>query len=135
MQPDAAPAARDLERVVVGWLTPAFGMHGGHLVPGSTVANLTALWAAREIAGIREVVASEAAHLSVRKTAHLLGLGFREVPVDDQQRLRPDRLGDLDHAAVVLTQGRSRPARSTRSTRPATRRGATSTPHGPDRCG
>ena len=51
-------------------------MGGGHLLPGSTVANLTALWAARELVGVREVVASAAAHLSVRKAANIPGAGL-----------------------------------------------------------
>lgn len=105
LHPDAAPVGRALEERVVSWLAPVFGMTGGHLVPGSTIANLTALWAARELVGVTEVVASHAAHLSVRKAAHLLGLAYREVPVDEDQRLRPERLGDLAHAALVLTAG------------------------------
>jgi L-2,4-diaminobutyrate decarboxylase len=102
---DTAPVARELEHRVVAWLAPFFGKDGGHLVPDSTLANLTALWAARELRGVAEVVASEAAHLSVRKSAHLLGLGFRSVPVGVDDRLLPDALGDLHHAALVLTAG------------------------------
>lgn len=102
---DTAPVARELEVRVVNWLAPFFGMGGGHLVPGSTVANLTALWAARELRGVSEVVASEAAHLSVPKAASLLGLGFRAVAVDRRQRLLEDDLGDLSRAALVLTAG------------------------------
>ena len=49
LHPDVGPAARHLEKLVIDWLAPAFGMRGGHLVPGSTVANLTALWAGRGI--------------------------------------------------------------------------------------
>lgn len=106
LHPDTAPAARQLEPLVIGWLAPAFGMGGGHLVPGSTVANLTALWAARDLTGARTVVASAAAHLSVAKAAHLLGLNVVEVPVDDAQRMRADLLpDDLAHAVVVLTAG------------------------------
>ena len=91
--------------IVVGWFAPYFGMDGGHLVPGSTLANLTALWAARELCGVGRVVASEAAHLSVRKAAAVLGLDFRAVPVDERQRLREPELGDLSQAALVLTAG------------------------------
>jgi len=47
LHPDAAPAARALERRVIEWLAPWFGMQGGHLVPRSTIANFTAIWAAR----------------------------------------------------------------------------------------
>ena len=102
---DTAPLARELEQRVVAWLAPFFGMNGGHLVPDSTLANLTALWAARELRGVTEVVTSEAAHISVRKSANLLGLEFRMVPVDAEDRLVPDALGDLGHAALVLTAG------------------------------
>ena len=102
-----SPVAGPIERRVIEWVAPYFGMGGGHLVPGSTIANLTGLWAAREVRGVREVVASEAAHVSVRKAANLLGLRFRAVPVDEEQRLVVDRLGDLAQAALVLTAGTS----------------------------
>ncbi|GMV00387.1 MAG: hypothetical protein KJZ98_09680 [Burkholderiaceae bacterium] len=106
LHPATAPAARELEDRVLAWLAPCFGMSGGHMTPGSTVANLTALWAARECAGIREVVASASAHLSIGKAAHLLGLGFRQLPVDAAGALLPDALpADLSRAALVLTVG------------------------------
>jgi len=106
LHPDAAPAARQLEPLVVGWLAPAFGMRGGHLLPGSTLANLTALWAARDLTGARRVVCSVAAHLSIAKAARVLGLELVEVPVDDHQRLREDLLpDDVSDAVMVLTAG------------------------------
>jgi L-2,4-diaminobutyrate decarboxylase len=102
---DAAPAARELERSVVGWLAPFFGMDGGHLLPGSSLATLTALWAARELRGVERVVASELAHLSVRKAAGLLGLELVELPAGhDDHRMELSRL-DTSSAAVVLTAG------------------------------
>lgn len=106
LHPDTAPAARRLEQLVVGWLAPAFGMRGGHLLPGSTLANLTALWAARDLTGAQRVVCSTAAHLSIAKAAHILGLELIEIPVDDAQRLRVDLVpDDLANAIVVLTAG------------------------------
>jgi len=102
---DTAPQARDLERRVVSWIAPTFGMHAGQCVPGSTLANLTALWTARERGGVRDVVASEMAHLSVRKAAQILGLPYRTVPVDAGHRLRVDALGDVSRSALVLTAG------------------------------
>ena len=102
---DAAPVARELERAVVGWLAPFFGMDGGHLLPGSGVATLTALWSARELRGIDTVVASELAHLSVRKAAAVLGLELVELPAGhDDHRMRVSRL-DTSNAAVVLSAG------------------------------
>jgi L-2,4-diaminobutyrate decarboxylase len=57
LHPATSPAARDIEQRVVQWLASFFGMTGGHMTAGSTLANLTALWAARECAGVKEVVA------------------------------------------------------------------------------
>lgn len=101
-----APSARPLEKAVIQWLAPRFGMDGGQLVPGSTIANLTALWAARELRGIRRVFCSISAHVSVRKAAGILGLELCEIPTNDSQQLRLDVLPDkLDDAALVLTAG------------------------------
>jgi L-2,4-diaminobutyrate decarboxylase len=106
LHPATAPVAREIEERVIGWLAPFFGMQGGHMTPGSTVANLTGLWAAREIAGITEVVAGEGAHLSVAKSAHLLGLRYRTVPSSALGTMRADALdGDLRRTALVLTAG------------------------------
>jgi len=106
LHPDVAPAARDLEQRVVHWLAPSFGMDGGHMTPGSTVANLTALWAARELRGIRTVVASAGAHLSVAKAAHILGLEFLCVSTDRNGAMDAAMLpADLSHTALVLTAG------------------------------
>jgi L-2,4-diaminobutyrate decarboxylase len=106
LHPDTAPSARELELLVIGWLAPAFGMRGGHLLPGSTLANLTALWAARDLTGARRVVCSTAAHLSIPKAAHILGLDLVQVPVDDHQQLRLDLLpDDLSDTVLVLVAG------------------------------
>ena len=106
LHPDVAPVARDLESRVIDWLAPLFGMDGGHLTAGSTLANLTALWAARDLAGVTTVAASADAHLSIAKSAHLLGLEFIAVPVDARAALAVDALPqDLTRTALVLTAG------------------------------
>jgi L-2,4-diaminobutyrate decarboxylase len=106
LHPATSPVARDMEDRVVAWLAPFFGMNGGHITPGSTVANLTALWSARECAGITEVVASEGAHLSIAKAAHILGLTYRSVPIDANGAMDAAHLPDnLSKSALVLTAG------------------------------
>lgn len=106
LHPATAPVAREIEARVVGWLAPHFGMDGGHMTPGSTVANLTALWAARDCAGVNEVIASQSAHLSVAKAAHILGLRYRSIPVERNGAMAAQALdGDLSRAALVLTAG------------------------------
>ena len=105
LHPATAPVARLLEERAVAWLAPFFGMDGGHMVPGSTVANLTALWAARELHGVEEVVAPDTAHISVEKSARLLGLRFRQLPTDREGRLLPGDAVGLDRACLVLVAG------------------------------
>jgi len=106
LHPDVAPVARDIESHVVEWLIPFFGMSGGHMTAGSTVANLTALWAARELRDVKRVLASTGAHVSIPKTAHILGLEFEAVDCDAGGGLDLGQLpDDLNDAAVVLTAG------------------------------
>lgn len=110
LHPATSPAAREIERRVIDWLAPCFGMDGGHMTPGSSVANLTALWAARECAGVDTVLASASAHLSVLKAARILGLRHRTLPVSADGSLAADCLGavpgeELARCALVLTAG------------------------------
>lgn len=105
LHPATAPVARDVEKLVVDWLAPYFGMDGGHMVPGSTVANLTALWAARDLRRINTVAAPETAHVSIAKAAHILGLNFRSLLTDDAGRIRVDIDGDLSRTCLVLVAG------------------------------
>ncbi|MBJ90428.1 MAG: aspartate aminotransferase family protein [Woeseia sp.] len=106
LHPDVAPIARDIETRTVGWLAPCFGMTGGHMTPGSTVANLTALWAARELKGLKRVVASKAAHLSIGKAAHILGLDYTTVETNNIGQIDQKYLPhDLSDSALVLTAG------------------------------
>jgi glutamate/tyrosine decarboxylase-like PLP-dependent enzyme len=104
LHPDLSPFATQAERQVIGWLAPSFGMAEGHMCAGSTIANLTALWCAREH-GAANVVASSDAHLSVPKAAHILGMPFEAVPVDHSGRLDRNQLPSTDGSAVVLTAG------------------------------
>lgn len=94
---DSAPVARQIEQRAVEWLAPFFGQSGGHFTPGSTVSNLTAIWAARE-AGATEVVASRHAHVSVAKSAHMLGLPLRHVDEWNEP-------GNVSQSCVVITAG------------------------------
>ena len=104
LHPDLSPFATVAERRVIDWLSPFFGMAVGHMCAGSTIANLTALWCAREY-GARRVIASVDAHLSVAKSAHILGMPFEPVPVDSSGQLNRSCLDATEEAVVVLTAG------------------------------
>jgi L-2,4-diaminobutyrate decarboxylase len=107
LHPSTAPFALEAEHRVLAWLTPFFAMNGGHFCSGSTLANLTALWAARDACGVTEVIASEAAHFSIPKAAKILGLPYGAIPTNakgelEVNHLTPDR---LRNACLVLTAG------------------------------
>ena len=102
---ETGPFAREAEDSIIGWLAPYFGMEGGHMCSGSTLANLTALWAARENAGIEKVVASDAAHLSIVKASKILGLPIEIIESDFRDKINIEKLGDLSNACLVLTAG------------------------------
>lgn len=117
---EMGPGAAAIEFAVLNWmiekvgftpppLPPARSEHGlcaaGVLVNGGSLANLTALLAARGKAdpeawldGPREglcVVAPKGAHYSVARAVAILGLGERAVvaaPADEDGRIVPDRL-------------------------------------------
>jgi len=104
-----APAATELEAVVLDWTAKLLGLPPGwhgHIEDSASTSTLAALVAAREATGRGEVVCSEQAHSSVEKATRMLGMRLRRVPCDSVLRLRVDALGDLrDAAAVVATVG------------------------------
>lgn len=100
-----SPFATQAEALVLAWLAPLFGMTGGHFCAGSTIANLTGLWAARDFAGVSTVVTSQAAHLSIEKACRLLRLELVKVPIDRWGRLDREQLPSLGNACLVLTAG------------------------------
>lgn len=122
----ASPVATVLEEIAIQWLLDALRLPagcGGAFVTGATLANFTALAAARQAvlertgwdAGSRglfgapeiQVVVSEEAHPSLFKSLNLLGLGrdrVLRVPVDNQGRMRADRLPGTTGPAIVCLQ-------------------------------
>ena len=105
LHPATSPFALEAEKLVIDWLTPFFGMNGGHLCSGSTLANLTSLWAARDAAGIKRVVASKASHLSIKKAARILGLSYEEIPTNSKGQIDTEQLNNISDACLVLTAG------------------------------
>ena len=102
---ELSPFASEAERLAIEWIKPFFGMGGGHLCSGSTIANLTALWVARDSKNIKKVVTSNEAHISIEKAAKILGLEIRKVKVDDKGRIDKNYIGDLSDSCLVLTAG------------------------------
>lgn len=105
---DQAPAATHVENRLIQRLAALLGLparSSGVMTSGGSASNLLGLFLAREHAssGQRKIVTSEAAHVSVRQAARVLGLGHDAVvavPVDENGRMD---LAALD-AALDLTK-------------------------------
>ena len=122
----ATPISATLEEVSLRWLLDALGLPagcGGAFVTGATVANFTALAAARHAVLARagwdveaqglfgappiQVVVSEEAHPSVTKSLGMLGMGRERVvrvPVDGEGRMLAGALPELGAASIVCVQ-------------------------------
>jgi aromatic-L-amino-acid/L-tryptophan decarboxylase len=100
-----APAATELEGVVLDWVADLLGLPAGwhgHIEDTASTSTLTAIIAAREATGRDLIVTSEQAHSAADKAARMLGMRLRKVPCDGEFRLRLEDIGDLSEAAVVL---------------------------------
>jgi len=108
---DGGAATAKMEREAVGWLAEMFGLprHLGHLTGGGTVANLEALFVARESHPGKGVAYSADAHYTHARMCHLLGVEGHAVPVDAAGRMSLSALTDLletgQVGTVVLTAG------------------------------
>jgi aromatic-L-amino-acid decarboxylase len=104
-----APAATELEGVVLDWVADLLGLPAGwhgHIEDSASTSTFAAIVAAREATGRDLIVCSEQAHSSVDKAARMLGMRLRKVPVDPEFRMRGQAVGDLsDAAAIVATVG------------------------------
>jgi aromatic-L-amino-acid/L-tryptophan decarboxylase len=100
-----APAATELEGVVLDWVAGLLGLPAawhGHIEDSASTSTLAAIIAAREATGRDLVVCSEQAHSSVEKAARMLGMRIRKIGCDAAFRMRADLLGDLNEAAAVV---------------------------------
>lgn len=121
-----SPAAATIESVALEWLLDVLRLpatSAGAFVVGATMANVTALAAARHAVLARvgwdvdndglfgapslTVVVGEEVHATVRRALGLLGLGRSRtvtLPVDRQGRMRADALPRLDGPTIVCIQ-------------------------------
>jgi glutamate/tyrosine decarboxylase-like PLP-dependent enzyme len=109
---DGGPATSELEKEVVAELAAMFGLPGetlGHLTASGTVANLEALWVARELHPGRAVAYSADAHYTHARMCGVLGIEGRAIASDEGGRMDLDALeAELRRGGigtVVLTPG------------------------------
>ncbi|KAB1140157.1 aspartate aminotransferase family protein [Streptomyces luteolifulvus] len=108
---DGGPATARMEREAVAQLATMFGFdtHLGHLTTSGTIANLEALFVARELHPGRGVAYSEDAHYTHGRMCGVLGIKGHPVRTDSRGRIDLDALEELlrtgDVGTVVLTTG------------------------------
>jgi glutamate/tyrosine decarboxylase-like PLP-dependent enzyme len=121
-----SPVSAYLEKIALRWLLDIFGLPagvGGGFVTGATMANFTALAAARHVLLQQQgwdveaqglfgappitVVVGNEVHVSLLKALSLLGLGRERVvrvPVNSQGRIRVEALPRLSGPTIVCIQ-------------------------------
>ncbi len=108
---DGGPATGAIEKEVVADLARMFGYdaHLGHLTSSGTIANLEALWIARQLHPDRAVAFSDQSHYTHRRMCEVLGMRGIEVPSDNRGRMDLDALQRLclseNIGTVVATLG------------------------------
>jgi len=122
----SSPAVASFEETALRWVKEALGLPisaEGTLVTGATMAHFTCLAAARNrvlkqsgwdvdavgLFGAPEitVIVSEEAHASLFKVLSMLGLGrdrVTSIPVDNQGRMRSNRLPPISGPTIVCLQ-------------------------------
>lgn len=99
---DGGPATAAMEKEVVARLAGMLGLatHLGHLTSSGTIANLEALWVARELHPGRGVAYSADAHYTHARMCQVLGVEGIAIPSDERGRM------DVDALEQVLASGR-----------------------------
>jgi glutamate/tyrosine decarboxylase-like PLP-dependent enzyme len=121
-----SPFGAKIDEIAAAWLLDVLGLPASSavgLVTGATMANFTALAAARHALLARagwnvedqglfgapeiKVIVGAEAHVSVLKALSMLGFGRTRVitiPADEQGRMRADLLPELDDRTVIIIQ-------------------------------
>lgn len=109
---DGGPPTSQMEQEVVQRLADMLGFPDetlGHLTGGGTVANLEALWVARELHPNQALAISDGAHYTHERMSDVLDLEIVSVPTDAAGRMEIDALRKIlrrsSVGTVVLTAG------------------------------
>ena len=109
---DGGPVTSELEKEAVAELAAMLGLGEpslGHLTGGGTIANLEALWVARELHPYKGVAYGANAHYTHARMCQVLRMPAHRVPADAHGRIDLDALDAAcargDVGTVVLTAG------------------------------
>ncbi|MFJ6619899.1 pyridoxal phosphate-dependent decarboxylase family protein [Kitasatospora sp. NPDC091335] len=108
---EGGPATTEMEREAVAEPAAMFGLGQctGHLTTSGTIANLEALYVARQLHPQRGIAYSSECHYTHERMCHVLGMQGHRIPADEHGRIE---LGALESAlrggrigTVVVTTG------------------------------
>jgi glutamate/tyrosine decarboxylase-like PLP-dependent enzyme len=108
---DGGPATAEMEKEAVAQIAGMFGLrqHLGHLTASGTIANLEALWVARELHPDKAIVSGANAHYTHARVSAVLGARHETVDQDARGRIDLDaleaRLQSGGVGTVVATPG------------------------------
>ncbi len=99
---DSSAATSQMEREVIDQLARMVGFtppYLGHLTASGTIANLEALWIARELHPEKAIVFSDQAHYTHERACQILRASYRSVSTDSAGRI------DLDELRLMIESG------------------------------
>jgi glutamate/tyrosine decarboxylase-like PLP-dependent enzyme len=102
---DGGPATAAMEQEAVAQIAAMFGLRHplGHLTSSGTIANLEALWVARELHPDEVILVAENAHYTHERMCSVIGARVERLPQDERGRLDTDALEQRLRAGGVGT--------------------------------
>lgn len=105
---DGGPPSSEMEKEAVAELARFFGYGEeflGHLTASGTIANLEALWAARESHPEKKIAFSEHSHYTHERMCSVLGVEGVKVPVLENGEFDLDTINPKEIGTMVVTLG------------------------------
>ena len=105
---DGGPPSSEMEKEAVSELARFFGYgekYLGHLTASGTIANLEALWVARETHPDKKVAFSENSHYTHERMCSVLRVEGLKIPVKENGDFDLDAINPKEIGTVVVTLG------------------------------
>lgn len=105
---DGGPPSSEMEKEAVAWLAQFLGYDEdflGHLTASGTIANLEALWVARQLHPNKKIAFSENAHYTHQRMCKVLEVDSLTIPVQENGQLKLDAIPPEEIGTVVVTLG------------------------------
>lgn len=105
---DGGPPSSEMEKEAVAELARFFGYGNeflGHLTASGTIANLEALWIARESHPDKKIAFSEQAHYTHERMCGVLRVEGVKIPVNPQGAFELDAINPKEIGTMVVTLG------------------------------